>query len=168
MRKIGQTLRFLIPVIVLVALVVFMTGLGRRRMTKKAFVAAVAHMPEAWNTGNVDALDEMYTPDAVFHNPPFPDQSLEGYKKYVRDTRRTFPEVQLTLDEYILDGNKGATMFTWRATHTSGAQVTMTGCVVAHLGVDGKIVEEWNYADRLGMFQQLGFKLVPPGEQGGK
>ena len=164
MRKIGQTFTFLILIIAVAALVVFMIGAGRRKMRKAEYVAAGRAMAEAWNTGNVDALDEVYAPDYVTHNPPFPDiEGREAYKKHIRDTRATFPDVQLTILEAILDGNIGATTWTWRGTHKeTGKQVTMTGCVIAHLGADGKIVEEWEWADWLGMLQQLGFKLVPP------
>ncbi|MBA7466904.1 hypothetical protein ES707_02098 [subsurface metagenome] len=128
-------------------------------------MAAVGHMAEAWNTGNVDALDEVYAPDFVTHyTAPNPDiEGLEAYKKHVRDTLSRFPDVQLTMHEYILDGNMGATTWTWRGTQKdTGKQVTMTGCVVSRIGADGKIAEEWEWADWLGMFQQLGFKLVPP------
>ncbi|NVM27151.1 MAG: hypothetical protein HWN70_14720, partial [Desulfobacterales bacterium] len=55
MRKIGQIFKFLIPVIALVALVVFMTGAGRRRRAKVEELRALARRGfEAWNTGNMD------------------------------------------------------------------------------------------------------------------
>ena len=167
MRKIGKIFRFLIPVIALAALVVFMTGAGRRKRAKAEYVAAGLAMAEAWNTGNVDALDEGFAPDYVTHHTaPSPDiEGREAYKKHIRDTREDFRDIQLTIDEAIRDGNTGVSTFTWRATHKdTGKQVTKIGCVVAHIGADGKIVEEWNYADNLGLLQQLGFKLVPPGE----
>jgi hypothetical protein len=40
---------------------------------------------EAWNKGNLDALDEVYSPNLVYHQPPFPDfVGLAAYKKYIR------------------------------------------------------------------------------------
>jgi predicted ester cyclase len=167
MRKIGKIFKFLIPVIALVAFVVFMTGAGRRERVRAEYVAAGRAMEEAWNTGNVDALDEAFAPDYVTHyTAPNPDiEGREAYKKHIRDTLKDFRDVQLTIDEAIRDGNIGVSTFTWRGTHKgTGKQVTFTGCVVSHIGADGKIVEEWEWADWLGMLQQLGFKLVPPGE----
>jgi len=165
MRRIGQIFRFLIPVIALATLVVFMTGAGKQRMTKKAFKAAYDRMVEAWNTGNVDAIDEFMAPDCVTHVPPNPDiVGREAYKKYIRDTRNDFPDFQVNEYEYILDGNMGATQWTVRATQKdTGKQVSIIGSCVTKW-VDGKCVEHWMYSDNLGMMLQLGFKLVPPGK----
>jgi len=170
MRKIGQIFRFLIPIIALAALVVFVAGLGRRgRMTKKAFVAAYDRMEEAWNTGNVDAIDEFMAPDCVTYLPPFPDiEGREAYKKYIRDTRSAFPEFQVKEYGYILEGNRGATQWTLRATQKdTGKQVSIIGSCVTEW-VDGKCVKHWTYADQLGFMQQLGMKLVPAQAPAGK
>jgi len=163
MRKIGQIFGFLIPVIALAALVVFLAGAGKQKMTKKAFKAAYDQMVEAWNTGNVDAIDEFMAPDCVTHEAPNPDmEGREAYKKYIRDTRSAFPEIQITEDEYILDGNIGATQWTFRATQKdTGKQVAIKGACVTKWE-DGKCVEHWVYSDPLGFMLQLGFKLVPP------
>jgi len=172
MRKIGQTLRFLIPVIALVALVVFMTGAGRRKRAKEAFLAAVAPVYEAWNTGNADLLDEVYAPDCLFHWPPYPDtEGLEAHKQFLAAVRSAFPDFQLTMDQAMLDGDLGLTRWTWRGTHTgeffglppTGKRVVVSGCTIGQW-VEGKVVEEWKYSDELGAHQQLGFKVIPPGE----
>ncbi len=44
----------------------------------------------------------------------------------------------------------------------TGKQVTLTGCTVSHLE-EGKVVEQWVYADDLGLLQQLG--VVPQLDQ---
>jgi len=163
MGKIGQTFRFLIPLIALAALVVFITGAGKQRMTKKAFKAAYDRMEEAWNRVNVDAIDEFMAPDCVIHAPPNPDiVGREAYKKYIRDTRIGYSDFKLNEYEYILDGNMGATQWTLGATQKdTGKQVSIIGSCVTKW-VDGKCVEYWMYVDNLGLMLQLGFKLVPP------
>ena len=169
MRKIGQMLSFLIPIIALATLVVFMTGAGKQRMTKKAFVAAYHQEEEAWNTNNPDLLDAIIASDCVTHTPPGPDiVGLEAFKQSVRDTLTTFPDFRVTHHEYILDGNWGAAPWSWTGTHKdTGKRVKVTGVCITKW-VNGKCVEHWVFADNLGLQQQLGFKLVPPGEQGGK
>jgi hypothetical protein len=42
---------------------------------------------------------------------------------------------------------------------TTGKEVTLEGCVVIHV-TNGKVTEEWEYSDDLGLLQQLG--IVPP------
>lgn len=163
MRKIGQIFRFLIPVIALVALVVFMTGAGRRgRMTKKAFVGAYNQWEEAWSTNNPDLLEATIDPDCVTHIPPGPDfESLEAYKQNVRDTLSAFPDFKATHHEYILEGNWGATLWSWTGTHKdTGKRVKVTGACITKWE-NGKCVEHWTFADNLGLQQQLGYKLVP-------
>jgi len=169
MRKIGQIFKFLIPVIALVALVVFMTGAGRRRRAKVEEMRALAEREfEGWDTGNMDLFDEVYAPDYVRHSPgaPFGDEDLEALKQRALSLLKDFPGCHITMDEQIIghEFDRAVRRWTWRWTNKdTGKEVIMRGCTVAYLGADGKVVEEWDYADFLGLFQQLGFKLVPPG-----
>lgn len=124
---------------------------------------------EAWNKGNLDGLDELYAADFVRHRPPLSDvEGLEAFKEYIVGFRSAFPDLRVTYDEMILDGDTFATRWTVRGTHTgpgalpfppTGKQMTLLGCLVVHME-EGKFVEEWQYADFLGMLQQLG--VVPP------
>ena len=121
---------------------------------------------EAWHKGNLDALDELYAADWVCHRSPYPDfEGLEAYKQHITNCRISYPDLQLTIDEIIVEGDTSATRFTLRGTQTgrspttgappTGKQVTVPICTVSHW-VEGKAVEEWVYADYLGVLQQLG------------
>ena len=135
------------------------------------FKATIRRVVEgAYNKGNLDALDELYAADFVVHKPPFPDiEGLEAFKQFIADTRISYPDVQLTLDEIIVEGDRTAARWTFRGTQTgqspttsappTGKQVTFTGCSVTHL-VEGKTVEEYQNADWLSLLQQLG--VIPP------
>lgn len=168
MRKIGKIFSFLIPVIAVAVLVVFMIGAGRRKRAKEKFLAVADRVYEAWNTGNADLLD-VYAPDCVFHTPPNPDiEGLEAFKQFFAAVLSAYPDFQLTMDEAIFERDIGLTRWTWRGTHTgefmgippTGKQVVVTGCTITQW-VNGKIVEQWQYEDVLGLMLQLGFKLVP-------
>ena len=124
---------------------------------------------EAWK-GNLDALDKVYAADYVYHRPPLPDlEGLEAAKQYIADARVAYSDIQVTYDEMIHEGNTTAYRWTWWAKHTgqspslpippTGNEVTLKGCTVVHW-VDGKVIEEFEYADFLGFLQQLG--VVPP------
>ena len=160
MRKIGQTFPFLILIIALVVLVVFMIGAGRR---KRAKVRGVALIYEAWNTGNVDILDEVHSPDIVRYGPssPWVEEDFEANKQRILDLHRDFPGFQLTMDWLLVEGDRTADKYTIRLPQTSAKELVVTG-TCHHRWVDGKIVEVWEYTDWLGLFQQLGYKLVPP------
>jgi steroid delta-isomerase-like uncharacterized protein len=125
---------------------------------------------QAWLKGNLDALDEVYAPDYVWHRPPFPDLvGLDGVKASMTDMRSAYSELRISDVEMVGEGDTIAYRYTWQGKHTgqspslpippTGKEVILVGCIVVHV-VDGKIVEEFEYSDYLGFLQQLG--VVPP------
>ena len=127
---------------------------------------------EAWNMGNVDVLDELYSADMVYHIPPYPDiVGLEAYKQFIEENHTAYPDLKLTIIEIITEGDTVATRWTYDGTQegpsptlgipATGKHVIFSGCVVAHQ-VDGKTVEAWNHVDWVGLLTQLGFTLTPP------
>jgi len=167
MRRIGQIFRFLIPVIALVALVVFMTGAGRRERAKEEQIRAnVRRIIDAWNKHNLDVFDEVYAPDFVYHQSPSPDiKGLVAYKQWGAALLAAYPDWHMTPREVIVEGNTHAAPWTGGGTNTgksplypfppTGKQVTFTACCYGHW-VDGTLVEQWEYVDTLGPLQQLG------------
>jgi len=138
-------------------------------MSKKLedFKAAVILAVEAaWNEGDLDALDQVYDPGLVRHEPPFPDKpDLAAYKEWIAATRVSYPDSKLVIEELIKVGNTTASRWTWRGTHTAenpatripptGKQVELVGSNIGHLEGD-LTIEEWSYGDYMGLFQQLG------------
>jgi steroid delta-isomerase-like uncharacterized protein len=131
---------------------------------------------EAYGKGNLDALDEVNAPDAVWHQRPGPDiKGMDAYKQMVTNLRNALSDFKFTVDEYIAEGDINAMRWTIQGTHSgqlmnlpvppTGKQVTMNGILMTRL-VNGKAVEHWNYSDMLGFMQQLG--VAPPtGKAGG-
>jgi len=129
---------------------------------------------EAWNKGNLRVMDEIVAPDVVSHSPGRPNQKgLTDYKERVAAYREDYPDIHVTIDEIIAEGNTVADRWTLRATFTgpgrtvpvpgTGKEVIAQGTWVGHF-VDGKIVENWYTFDALGWAQQIG--LMPePGRQ---
>jgi steroid delta-isomerase-like uncharacterized protein len=74
-----------------------------------------------------------------------------------------FPDLQLTTEDLVAEGEKVAIRNTWRGTHQGAFQgVPPTGKYVTFTGTDlfrvegGKIAEQWADLDALGLLQQLG------------
>lgn len=125
---------------------------------------------EAFIRGNLDALDEVFALDAVFHSTPFPDyKGLEVFKQNAAVTSQGFTDIRWNWDEVIIEGNTAVQRYTVRMKHTgenpaipvppTGKELVLEGCTVYHVK-NGKIIEFIEYADYLGLFQQLG--IVPP------
>ena len=125
---------------------------------------------EIFSQGNLDAVDKIYAPDYVGHEPTTPEgiRGLEGAKQFAAAYRNAFPDLQLTVEDQIAEGDKVATRFTARGTHQgelegitpTGNQVEMKGIVISRIS-EGKIAEDWTNFDALGMMHQIG-AIRPP------
>lgn len=124
---------------------------------------------DAYNQGNLDALDEVIDRNYVRHQPPFLDiAGLGALKKFIADGRASYPDCQLTLAQMIAEGDWLATLWTFEGTQTgvspatgalpTGKHAKLNGCSMSRVA-GGNIVEEWALGDWLGFLQQLG--VVP-------
>jgi steroid delta-isomerase-like uncharacterized protein len=109
-------------------------------------------------------LDELLAPTYVLHLPGRPPISgIEPAKQLIVAYTTAFPDLQLTTEDLIAEGDKVAIRNTWHGTHQgvfqglppTGKHVLFTGSDFFHC-VDGKIAEQWADLDTLGLLQQLG------------
>jgi steroid delta-isomerase-like uncharacterized protein len=123
--------------------------------------------------GNLDAAaDEIYAPNYISHQPAG-DEELRGpeaMKQFAAGLRRAYPDLEITIEDQIAEGDKVVTRLTSRGTHQGELWgIAPTGREVEVRSVStnriegGKIVEHWTCADRLGMMQQLGIIERPSG-----
>ena len=127
---------------------------------------------ELVNTGNMALADEMAAPGFVRHDlGGGPDiVGPEGVKLFVGALRAAFPDIQMTVDDIIGEGDKVVVRYTARGTHSGEFRgIAPTGRKVTWAGINiyqvkgGKVVETWQLADALGLMQQLG--VIPqPGQ----
>jgi steroid delta-isomerase-like uncharacterized protein len=113
---------------------------------------------------NLDILDEVYAPDAVWHLPDQDIQGVEDFKQFLTTYINAFPDANVTVEDEIAEGEKVVNRFTIRGTHQgeiedlgppTGRQMEQKGIAISRIE-GGKIVEEWQSYDNLSMMQQLG------------
>jgi steroid delta-isomerase-like uncharacterized protein len=100
---------------------------------------------EPWNHGNLDALDEVCAPSYRLHGLG----GVAELKQAIAAYRRAFPDLQMTIEELIAEGDAVASRWTIRGTHQgefegiapTGKVVTGSGITIFHFA-DGKIVED--------------------------
>ena len=140
-------------------------------MSTEANTAIARRLFEAVNGHNLALLDELLTPAVVYHNaPPGLAPGREGYQQFLQLYWAAFPDLQLTIEDQVAEGDKVVTRWTWRGTHRgefqgippTGAQVTLTGMNIDRI-VGGRIVERWVQFDGVGLLQQLGALATPSG-----
>jgi steroid delta-isomerase-like uncharacterized protein len=126
-------------------------------------------LEEPWR-GNFDAIDEFVAPNYIGYDPsePEPIRGPDGAKAQFRKFMDAFDGAQITVDDQFAAGDQVATRWTGRGTHTgelagippTGKEATVSGITISRLE-GGKIVEEWNNWDTLGMLVQLGAVPAP-------
>jgi steroid delta-isomerase-like uncharacterized protein len=116
---------------------------------------------------NPDLLDEVYAADLVWHEPDQDIQGSEEAKQFIARYKSAFPDMNVTVEDVIAEGDKVVSRWTIRGTHQgeieefgppTGRQVELEGLTL-HRIEGGQIVEEWDRYDNLSFMQQLG--LVP-------
>ena len=132
----------------------------------KALVRRV--FEEGWNTGNLDLVDEIDVPDYVLHDPSVPEEvrGVEGIKRFASIYLRAFPDLHFTVEDQIAEGDKVVTRWTSSATHLgefmgippTGNRTGVSGITISRI-TEGKLVEDWNSWDTLGLMRQLG--IIP-------
>ena len=126
--------------------------------------AIVRRYREAHNTNNLDALDEIVAADLITHAllPGMPP-GREGGKMVHQGVLEMFPDMQVTTEDLIAEGDRVFERFSARGTDKggfmgmppTGKSFTTTGMIVYRIA-NGKIVEHWGVNDTVGLMQQLG------------
>jgi steroid delta-isomerase-like uncharacterized protein len=123
---------------------------------------------ELWNNGNLLVADELFAPNYAHYDPSTPDfgRGPDSEKKRAALYRTAFPDLHLTIEDVIAEGETVMTRWSCRGTHKgdlngiapTGKHITISGVTVARVS-NGKIVEGYVNWDALGLMQQLG--VVP-------
>jgi predicted ester cyclase len=123
---------------------------------------------EVWNTGKLDKIEELYSPDFVADYRPYSPlrTGLEGIKAMVRRAWSTFPDYHEELEELVAEGDTVVARFLitgtqqghWGAIPPTGKKVQFEEIVMLRI-VNGKVVGQRGIVDALHALQQLG--VVP-------
>ena len=131
--------------------------------------AIVRRWVEAFNEGNVDAVDELVTDSYVRHDPNSPEvRGPEEEKQLIAMYRSAFPDLHFTVEDMVAEGDKVVIRVGIRATHKgellgippTEKRLTFTAMEFYRLS-EGKIDEQWVNVDTLGMMQQIGAVPAP-------
>ena len=125
----------------------------------------VRSLYEALNKHNPDLLDEFMALDYVdAPNTPYELRGLESVKQYYADVYRGFPNLHLTIEDIVAEGDKVAVRFKGTGTHTgewfgiapTGKKIAIIGVLIYRI-VNGKIMEKVSgIYDFLDFYKQIG------------
>jgi predicted ester cyclase len=130
-----------------------------RRVDEEAFSAR----------GDLSVVDEFVSENLVNHTaPPHMQQGRENLKQLAQLWRSAFPDLVVTVDDIVTEGDLVAVAWTGGGTHLgdlfgippTGKRGIMSGIEFNRIQ-DGQIVERWGNNDQLGLFVQLGLAPAP-------
>jgi predicted ester cyclase len=124
-------------------------------------------MDEAFNGQQFDRVAEYIAADMVEHTPGL-SAGAAGVRRDIEMFASAFPDMRVTIEDLIAEGDKVAARYYWSGTHQGAfADIAPTGKQVRVRGLDiwrmrdEKCVEHWNIEDNLGLMQQLGVIPTP-------
>jgi steroid delta-isomerase-like uncharacterized protein len=123
---------------------------------------------EVINNKNVDAFDELCSPDFVDHTAaPGQAPGLQGMKDGFAIFHRAFPDQRVNIEEIVAERDIVVTRFSVTAMHKGEIMgAPPTGKYVTFHAIDvfrirgGKVAEAWHQGDDLMVLMQLGAR--PP------
>jgi steroid delta-isomerase-like uncharacterized protein len=145
-------------------------GEAQLSSTEQNKVVARRFGQEVWGRGDMRAADEVLAEHFIEHNPvPGQAPGREGHKQVLNAWRAAFPDLTITADEALADGDRVVLRWTAHATHqgelmgmpATGRRVTLSGIDILRIA-GGRIVERWGEFNSGEMLQQLG---APPAAQ---
>jgi len=123
---------------------------------------------EAANTGDFDFLaktiDEVVAPDAVIRTPlPIEATGADALKQIWAMLLRIYPDIHLTVEDLIAEGDKVVGRTTVTGTHqgefmgvaATGNSVTYNEMFMFRFA-DGRVVETWGVVDVYAQMKQIG------------
>jgi steroid delta-isomerase-like uncharacterized protein len=129
--------------------------------------ALVRRCMDLINQKDVGAIDQLYAPTYVRHDPNSTWVcNREDYKEDVKILTTVFPDLHFTVEDLVAEGEKVVCRFSifgtqgnpWRGLPATGKQVRVTGVSISRI-VQGQVVEDWFNTDIFSIAQQLG--LIP-------
>jgi predicted ester cyclase len=115
---------------------------------------------EVWNQQKLEVIADIFASTIILNGHPI-DRTVLA--QIIASRRAAFPDIQVTVEDQLADGDQVATRRTWRGTQQgtyrgiapTGKHVTWMQIGMVRF-VEGRIVEDWVIADEVSLLEQLG------------
>jgi steroid delta-isomerase-like uncharacterized protein len=129
------------------------------------------YIEEVLNTGAVELVPHFIAANHVNHNDPTGGcDGIAGMQRHIEVFRRTYPDIRVTIEDQIAEGDFVVSRLTYQGTHQgrwlglqpTGKPITLKGAKIVKLR-DGLIAESWGFFNTLEALREIG-ALRFPGE----
>jgi serine phosphatase RsbU (regulator of sigma subunit) len=121
------------------------------------------YVQEIPNQGNMKVADEIFD-RYIAHQPDGStlERGPEDVKRFTREFHSAFPDLYVSIEDQIAEGDKVVSHFTIRGTHQgdfrglapTGKEIALTGVTTFRFSEEGKVVETWDSYDQLSLMRQ--------------
>lgn len=124
-----------------------------------------------WNRGDTSVIDRTVAEHHVEHEPDGDVVGRGHLKEDVLAYRTAFPDLRMSFEDQIADGDRVVTRWIASGTHlgelngigATGRAAHVSGIFINRLA-DGQINESWSMFDQIGLLLQLGVIQLPAPE----
>ena len=122
---------------------------------------------EVWNNARADVIEELFDENGIAHglsdDSSNPIRGPRDYRPFYEAFRQGFPNLKVTIEDMVAEGDKVAARCSVRGTHegdflgreATQSPVEITGITIVRID-NGKIVEAWNNFDFMTLYKQVG------------
>ena len=115
-----------------------------------------------WDQRDTSVIDRLFTPHTQIHSPMNTVEGRSTMQDIVSRWLSAFPDLDITWDETVAEGNAVVSRWTAKGTHLGSffdtrpthREVTFSGVIFYHLE-DGKITDYWSLIDMHAILSQL-------------
>jgi steroid delta-isomerase-like uncharacterized protein len=125
---------------------------------------------EAWSKGDFETFKEVVAPEYVYYRPSGSTKSLSREEAIAmgKMVHNGFPDITFSIVEMYAAGDRVISRYIMRGTHQgetegippTGNRIEISGILIDRIE-NGKVIEDREEADMLGLMQQLGMELKP-------
>lgn len=117
-----------------------------------------------WNGENPDVADQLVSSEYLIHDRKIAEElrGPELYRTLASMSREGFPDMSITIEDIIEEGDSVAVRWTMTGTHEGPVfGMNPTGKQVEYKAIefnrfeDGKLAETWTQADTLSLMEQI-------------
>src|SRR5438874_237312 len=130
-------------------------------MDERLWVPVLVLIEEGVNGSDLKILDSVLSPDLLVHAPLVSPGGREGFKQFLLDIRRGFPDAYLRVQDFASSGNTLYWRWTLEGTQeapffgipASGRRIEVDGVNLDRIE-SGVIVEHWSFWDPASLARQ--------------
>ena len=131
----------------------------------------MTYIEDVWNRADAQAFERLTTDAFTYHLGGQPPRDKAAMLAFLQNVHAAFPDWRVRIEDVVVENDTAAMRWSGQVTHegpfhgipATSKHITVSGINLYRIE-DGRVAQEWEQMDSLGMLAQLGV-LSPAGGQ---